>query len=241
MNHGHVMKNPEPIILLRHVQKIYPHPNSGAELMILDHVDLEIGAGESVAIVGPSGSGKSTLLNIMGALDTPTSGEVILNGQALHEASDKELGQIRNREIGFVFQLHHLMPQLTVWENVLLPTLPAGRQGDASVLQYGEHLLESVGLTERMDHRPGLLSGGECQRVALVRALINQPKVLLADEPTGSLDSKTATGLQELLVRMNEEEQITLIIVTHSMELASKMNKIYELENGKLNPLRAQG
>ena len=220
---------------LGHVSKVYASPEGGNPVEVLKDINLQLGIGESLAIVGPSGSGKSTLLNIMGALDFPTQGVVRLNDRELRSMNESELATVRNRQLGFVFQLHHLLPQCSVLENALMPTLtaPAGLQTDAT-LQRAKRLLERVGLEKRLSHRPGQLSGGECQRVALVRALINQPKLLLADEPTGSLDHASATNLGKLLVELNREEGVALVLVTHSLELARQMPRIVELRDGVL-------
>jgi ABC-type lipoprotein export system ATPase subunit len=188
-----------------------------------------------MAVVGPSGSGKSTLLNIIGALERPTSGDVFFTGKNLANLGDSELSAIRNREIGFIFQLHHLLPQCTVLENVLIPTIPLGiKKSKNEVMRRAKTLLEKVSLTDRMDFFPAVLSGGELQRVAVVRALINTPKLILADEPTGSLDKESSENLGRLLVDLNREEGVALITVTHSMELARLMDKIYNLQNGQL-------
>jgi ABC-type lipoprotein export system ATPase subunit len=207
--------------------------------VVLNGLDLQVRAGESVAIVGPSGSGKSTLLNLISALDHPDDGEVHLDGQLLRDLSEKELARLRNEKIGFVFQMHHLLPQCTVWENILLPTLPGGSKGD--VRQRAADLLGRVGLVEKRDAFPGELSGGQRQRVAVVRALINAPKLLLADEPTGSLDQHTAEEMASLLVELNQEqaggtEGMALVVVTHSLELASHMQRVLELHDGTLQP-----
>jgi ABC-type lipoprotein export system ATPase subunit len=188
-----------------------------------------------MAVVGPSGSGKSTLLNIIGALDRPTSGMVALDGKNLADLEDSELSKIRNQDIGFVFQLHHLLPQCTVLENVLIPTIPLGlNREDKNVKIRAQELLEKVGLEQHLHHFPAQLSGGELQRVAVVRALINTPKLVLADEPTGSLDRESSENLGQLLVRLNKEVGMALIVVTHSMELARLMEKVYTLRDGKL-------
>ena len=208
----------------------------GGNVEVLRDVNLQLGRGASLAIVGPSGSGKSTLLNIMGALDKPTCGEVRLDGCDLGSLTEKELAVIRNRRIGFVFQLHHLLPQCSLLENVLVPTLTAPAElCTAAARQRAERLLERVGLQTRREHRPGQLSVGERQRVAVVRALINQPQLLLADEPTGSLDRHSADDLGELLVELNREEKITLVVVTHSTELARRMGRMRELRDGRLS------
>lgn len=221
------------MLKLQNLTKQYTSPDNLENPVILSNLNLEINAGESVAIVGPSGSGKSTLLNIIGTLDIPTDGSVILDDENLSSLNEKDLSLLRNEKIGFIFQMHHLLPQLTVLENVLVPTLVNGKNTSARA----KNLLEKVGLSHRMNYRPGQLSGGECQRVAVVRALINEPKLLLADEPTGSLDSESADNLAELLLTLNKEENIALIVVTHSIELANKMEKIYKIQNGKLELL----
>jgi lipoprotein-releasing system ATP-binding protein len=224
------------LLRLVEVSKHYEGAGPGP-LEVLADVSFEIAAGETVAIVGPSGSGKSTLLNIMGTLDRASRGQVLLGGQDLNRLNDLELAAVRNRQIGFVFQSHHLLPQCTVLENVLVPVL-AGPNG--SVRQEAEprarRLLERVGLSARLDHRPGQLSGGERQRVAVVRSLINQPKLLLADEPTGALDRASAQNLAQLLVDLNREEKVTLVVVTHALDLAHRLGRVLELRDGKLQP-----
>jgi lipoprotein-releasing system ATP-binding protein len=226
----------EPVLKLRDVSKRYSSAGGTANLTILNGVNLELLAGDSLAIVGPSGSGKSTLLNIIGTLDRPTSGEVLLAGKDLTKLEDTELAEVRNAQIGFVFQAHHLLPQCSVLENVLVPTLASkDKKLRAQAPERAKELLKRVGLSERMDHRPGQLSGGERQRVAVVRALINQPKLLLADEPTGALDRDSAGNLAQLLIELNKEEKVTLIVVTHALDLAEKMNRKVELVNGRLS------
>ena len=186
-------------------------------------------------IVGPSGSGKSTLLNIIGALDCPTQGRVLLDGKDLAALDETALARIRNKQIGFVFQLHHLLPQCTALENVLVPTLAdKERAGARELRDRATTLLERVGLKEFLLHRPGELSGGQRQRVAVVRALINKPKLLLADEPTGSLDEDASQNIGDLLAELNGSEQVTLIVVTHSLKLAERMGQVMELSNGLL-------
>jgi ABC-type lipoprotein export system ATPase subunit len=202
---------------------------------VLTAISLVLREGETLAIVGPSGSGKSTLLNLLGALDRPTTGEVRFGGKNLAAADDITLARFRHREVGFVFQLHHLLPQLTALENVLLPVL-AGPRGivDDAALDRGRRLVERVGLGARRDARPGALSGGERQRVAVVRALVNQPRLLLADEPTGSLDAATAASLVDLLVDLNREERVAVVMVTHALPLARRMGRVLELNQGVL-------
>ncbi|MBM3859577.1 MAG: ABC transporter ATP-binding protein [Verrucomicrobia bacterium] len=217
------------LLELQHVHKGYASP----PVEVLRDINFQLADGEAVAIVGPSGSGKSTLLNILGALDRPTQGTALFDGRDLATLTEPELAAIRNRQIGFIFQLHHLLPQCTVLENVLIPTL-AG-QPDANASDRAVKLLERVGLQHRLEHRPGQLSGGECQRVAVARALINQPKLLLADEPTGALDHANATGLGQLLIELNKEQGVALVVVTHSLELAKRLPKVVELRDGVLN------
>lgn len=203
-----------------------------ADVDVLRDIDLEIRAGESIAVVGPSGSGKSTLLNILGGLLPPSTGSVLFDGRDLASLDADELAAFRNREIGYVFQSHHLLPQCSALENVLIPTLV--RKDDSDQDKRARHLLEAVGLQARMGHRPAQLSGGECQRVAVVRALINRPRLLLADEPTGSLDAKASDQLGELLCRLNETESVALVTVTHSQKLAARMGRQFELRDGAL-------
>jgi len=212
---------------------------AGEQVPVLRDINLTVQRGQSLAIMGPSGSGKSTLLNIIGALDRPTAGQALLQGVDLATQSDDALAEMRNRQIGFIFQSHHLLPQCTALDNVLLPTLPTlGRGERQAALARGRALLERVGLAPRMDHLPGQLSGGERQRVAVVRALINQPALLLADEPTGALDRQRADELAELLITLNREENVTLIVVTHTARLAQRMAHVHELRDGRLAPAR---
>lgn len=220
---------------LINVAKSYESPGDSAGLCVLKDITLKVEKGRSVAIVGPSGSGKSTLLNIIGALDRPSQGRVLFDGKDLAKLADTELARIRNREIGFVFQLHHLLPQCTVLENVLVPTLAdKNRLSPKEVEERAINLLQRVGLQDHLLHRPGELSGGQRQRVAVVRALINRPGLLLADEPTGSLDERASQNIAELLVELNRSEQVTLILATHSMKLAENMGRVLELNNGVL-------
>ena len=200
---------------------------------VLRGISLTVRRGESVAVIGPSGSGKSTLLNILGSLDSPTRGSIRLDGQELADLPEQELASVRNKKIGFIFQSHHLLPQCSVLENVLVPTLAENGKAPAEAVERAKQLLERVGLGHRLTHRPAQLSGGECQRVAVVRALINQPSLILADEPTGALDHSTAGALADLLVELNRDDQVTLIVVTHSAELAAKMGVIRQLLDGQ--------
>jgi lipoprotein-releasing system ATP-binding protein len=233
------MPTAAPLLSLVRVTKTYGAPGR-ADLEILKNVSLDVAAGEALAIVGPSGSGKSTLLQIMGTLDHATSGEVRLGDRDLSRLDEAELARVRNRQLGFVFQSHYLLPHCSVLENVLVPTLAQkSRETDAkeSAASRAERLLKRVGLDGRFLHRPGELSGGERQRVAVVRALINQPQLLLADEPTGSLDHSMAEQLWELLLELNREERVTLVVVTHARELARRIPRMLELREGRLQPV----
>ncbi|MHC4883504.1 MAG: ABC transporter ATP-binding protein [Planctomycetota bacterium] len=219
-----------PLLQLEAVSKTY---DVGLEpLTVLRDVDLTVQAGESLAVVGPSGSGKSTLLNLAAGLDKPTAGRVLLDGEDLSERSDQALSELRLHRMGFIFQQHHLLPQCTALENVLLPTLPLGTPKEARV--RAQELLEAVGLTARMDHQPGQLSGGECSRVAVARALINEPALLYADEPTGSLDKEKSAAMTDLLLDLNQRYQTALIVVTHSEAVAEAMGRRVSLEAGRV-------
>ena len=223
------------LLELINISKKYDSPSCKEPVTILNNISLQVEQGEAIAVVGPSGSGKSTLLNIMGALDKQTSGSVNFDGNNLAEMSENELAHIRNMEIGFIFQLHHLLPQCTVLENVLIPTIPHNKKRSNRELQNrAKKLLGEVGLENHFDYFPAQLSGGELQRVAVVRALINRPKLLLADEPTGSLDQTSAHNLGQILIDLNRAENVTLIVVTHSHDLAERMDTVYNLHNRRL-------
>jgi predicted ABC-type transport system involved in lysophospholipase L1 biosynthesis ATPase subunit len=233
--------NDRPVLALRDVHKGYRSPDGLRLIPVLNGVNLEVAQGETLAVVGPSGSGKSTLLSLMGALEASDQGSVLLDGQALSRASERERARLRSRRIGFVFQSHHLLPQCSAWENVLVPTMAARRGRESrrdgaaeGVEARARRLLERVGLGDRLAHRPAELSGGECLRVAVARALVNRPGLLLADEPTGSLDERTAGELAELLVQVNAEEGTTLVVVTHSPALATLMGRRLQLRAGVL-------
>jgi lipoprotein-releasing system ATP-binding protein len=227
----------EPLVRLAGVTKAYARlaENDG---LVLRGIELEVRAGESLAIVGPSGSGKSTLLHVIGALDAPTAGTVFWEGRDLAALDERERARLRNRELGFVFQSHYLLPQLGALENVLVPSLarPASERG--ALERRGRELLAAVGLAGRLEHRPAELSGGERARVAVVRALVHRPRLLLADEPTGSLDRRAADELGELLVGLQASEGTALVVVTHSERLAARMARALVLENGRLAALR---
>lgn len=225
----------ECIIKLDNIHKSYASA-IGPETSVLSSIDLEIYKGEAIAILGPSGSGKSTLLNIMGTLDTASEGTVLIQGKDPSVMNDSQQAAMRNSDIGFIFQLHHLLPQCTVLENVLLPILASQEEPSGEIQERALHLLDRVGLTSCAPRRPGQLSGGECQRVAVVRALINRPSILLADEPTGSLDKSHSDDLGQLLMELNKEEQITMVVVTHSESLAEKIGRTLTLSEGRLIP-----
>ena len=224
------------MIELINVSKSYDSPTDVHENVLTD-IDLKVEKGKSIAIVGPSGSGKSTLLNLIGALDRPTSGSVIIDGIDLASQTDTQLAAIRNKRIGFVFQLHHLLGQCSVLENILLPTLADKSSLATDCRQRAIDLLEQVDLKNRMHYRPSQLSGGQRQRVAVVMALINKPDLLLADEPTGSLDRDNSQNIAKLLVDMNRTQNVTLLVVTHSRQLAEHMGEMLMLTNGKLKSM----
>jgi lipoprotein-releasing system ATP-binding protein len=221
-----------PILEARRLRKVYVE-DDGSELTILDGVEIRVGRGEAVAIVGASGAGKSTLLHLLGCLDRPTSGEVILDGRNAATLSESELADVRNRRIGFVFQFHHLLREFTALENVMLPNLIAGRARSEAQLRARE-LLEEVGLGGRVTHKPGELSGGEQQRVAVARALANDPLILLADEPSGNLDTHTGEQLHDLFFRLRSEHGVALVMATHNRELAERADRILQVKDGQL-------
>lgn len=220
------------LVEVSHLTKCYRAPDGSDAVEVLHDLGLRIDAGETVAILGPSGCGKSTLLNILGALDRADSGEVRVAGQDLTKLDETALASFRNATVGFVFQLHHLLPQCSVIENVLVPTLAQPRTEGKQA--RAEQLLDAVGLKHRLHHRPGQLSGGERQRVAVARALINEPKLLLADEPTGALDRVNSAKLVDLLLEMNRTHGLPIVMVTHAVDLARRMGRVLELVDGKL-------
>jgi ABC-type lipoprotein export system ATPase subunit len=222
-------------IQLHNITKYFEIPGSDIHRGVLKSISMDINPGDAITIVGPSGSGKSTLLNIIGTLDKPSGGKVEINGNDVSSMTDKQLADFRNQNIGFVFQLHHLLPQLSLLENVLVPTIPLhDKTRKKAAPGRAMELLDSVGLVDKLTQKPGQLSVGECQRTALVRALINEPDILLADEPTGSLDKDSAEVMGELLVKINKEYNISMVLVTHSERLAGKMKQVYKLDNGLL-------
>ena len=219
------------MLQVQHVRKAYPTVNE--PLCVLQDVSLDLAPGQSAAIVGPSGSGKTTLLQILGTLDSPDEGSVRINDEDPFAMSEKQRATFRNQTIGFVFQDHHLLPQLSVIENVLIPALATGRP-TAEHQERAVSLIEAVGLTGRTTHRPGELSGGERERVAIARSLLMRPTLILADEPTGNLDARTAVEITELLLRLQSDEDAVLVAVTHSVALADAMSQRLELVDGRL-------
>jgi lipoprotein-releasing system ATP-binding protein len=213
------------LLEVKDLTKDYPTPRGA--LPVLSGISFRLSRGDALAVVGPSGSGKSTLLHILGALDTPSSGSITLDGANPFELEEKQLAAFRNEKVGFVFQDHCLLPQCSVLENVLTPTLVSRSNSDRA--EAARMLLDQVGLSERLDHRPAELSGGEKQRVALARALINEPVLLLCDEPTGNLDAKSAETVASLLLRLHARQNTILVVVTHSAELAARFPVRYEM------------
>jgi lipoprotein-releasing system ATP-binding protein len=223
-------------ITVTNLHKTYQKSLDAASREVLKGLEIKVEAGEKVAIMGPSGSGKTTLLNLLGTLDFYDEGHILLGKSDLNDLSTNEILGLRNRKIGYVFQFHHLLPQCTLWENVLLPTLPHKRD-KSKTLQRAEELLRFMGIWDYRNSKPGELSGGECQRAAVARALVNQPEILLADEPTGSLDERNATLLIDLMMTINKQMNITMVIATHSIDIARRMDKIYRIKEGKLELL----
>lgn len=226
-------------IELSNIHKSYFSKDAQLEQVVLKGISLTIKQGDALAIIGPSGSGKSTFLNLLGTLDQATSGSISFGGKELKDFKDQQLALFRNQKIGFVFQSHHLLPQLNVLENILLPSIAHGnKQSRKEAEERARKWLEEVGLSDKVEQFPSNLSGGECQRVAVIRALINQPDLILADEPTGSLDSESADVVGDLLLKLSKEQNVTLVLVTHSKNLAKKLDIAYELIGGKLNGLQ---
>jgi len=220
----------DPLVSVKNVSKTFEH--EGRSLEVLKGIDLDIDTGEMVTIVGPSGAGKSTLLHLIGTLDLPTAGRILYDGQDVTRLGSSDLAEFRNRSIGFVFQFHHLLPEFTALENVMMPGLIQGRRRFEA---RARQLLDEVGLSERLTHRPGELSGGEQQRVALARALLMKPKLVLADEPTGNLDSQTSAAVHSLFFDLNRRHAITFLIVTHSRDFAAMMPRQVSMKDGRID------
>jgi len=228
------MSNDNRLLDVKTISKSYSGGGDVPSVHVFEKISFSVSQGETIAVVGPSGSGKSTLLNLIGTLDKVDDGDISLNGITYKNMNEKELAEFRNKTIGFIFQMHHLLPQCSVLENVLIPTIPRKDLISEGMEERALNLLKRVGLENRLNHKPGQLSGGERQRTAVVRALINKPVLLLADEPTGSLDHGAALDLIKLLLELNQEEGTSLMIVTHAEELASKMDRIFRLQDGKI-------
>lgn len=226
-------RDPGPLLEVRRLSKTYAGAGDEPAAQVLSDIELALSAGESAAIVGPSGCGKTTLLNLLGTLDTPTAGTIRIAGQDITQLSDNQRAALRAQRIGFVFQEHHLLPQCSAIENVLIPTLAKGvaRSGAG---ERAAALLKRVGLGDRTNHRPDALSGGQRQRVAIVRALINRPALLLVDEPTGALDHDTAEQIMDLLIELNSAERTAMVMVTHASDLAARLQRTLRLERGRL-------
>ena len=226
------------LLSLEQIHKGFGNRNDASYRPVLNDLSLQVEEGEQIAILGPSGSGKTTLLNLVGGLDSPDKGSVKFRGEDITAYSNREIDQFRNREVGFVFQFHHLLPQCTLLENVLIPTLvETDRASRIKNHERAEALMKRVGIWEFRNKLPGILSGGECQRAAVVRAMINAPSILLADEPTGALDSENVENMADLLLELNREDGLTLMVVTHSADLAKRMGKTLELRNGTLQEI----
>jgi lipoprotein-releasing system ATP-binding protein len=229
---------PTPLVAVQNVKKSFVH--EGREVPILRGIDLAIDEGEMLCIVGPSGAGKSTLLHLLGTLDLPTEGKILYGGEDVTSYSSSKLADFRNRSIGFVFQFHHLLPEFTALENVMMPGRIRGEPNGALETRARE-LLAEAGLEKRLTHRPGELSGGEQQRVALARALIMNPRLVLADEPTGNLDSTTGKAMHDLLFGLNKSRGTTFLVVTHSGDLAEQMPRVVHMRDGRVEDDRRNG
>lgn len=228
-----LLKNSESDWVLNCTGVNKTYTEAGKPLEVLSNVDFAVAAGERIAIIGSSGSGKSTLLNILGGLEAPTQGDVAVGGESLYQVNEKLRSSIRNRQLGFVYQFHHLLPEFTALENVTIPLLLA-KEPIPEATEKAILLLESVGLAERLEHKPAQLSGGERQRVAIARALVNQPACVLMDEPTGNLDRNTAGDIQALMDKLNRELKTSFVVVTHDPDLAKRMDRVLELKEGAL-------
>ncbi len=228
------MNNPDTVISCQNLSKYFIDANK--KITVFEHLNFAIQAGETIAIMGASGSGKSTLLHLLGGLDVPNTGEVSVCGQNMAQLSNKKRGLVRNKHLGFVYQFHHLLPEFSALENVMMPLLIA-RENKPEARQKASDILNQVGLGERLSHRPGQLSGGERQRAAIARALVTNPDCILADEPTGNLDEDTAMAVMKLFIELNQQHQTALIVVTHDRQVAQLMQTTYHLKHGVLQPL----
>ncbi len=222
-----------PLVVVEGLTKVYVHGDKDVE--VLSGIDLRIESGEMLCVVGKSGAGKSTLLHLLGTLDLPTSGRIVYEGRDVTSYSSAKLAEFRNQTIGFVFQFHHLLPEFTALENVMMPGLIRGGASRKELAANARALLEEVGLAHRLTHRPGELSGGEQQRVALARALIMKPRLVLADEPTGNLDTQTSDAIHKLFFELNERRGTTFLIVTHSRDLADRMPRVVHMRDGRVD------
>lgn len=230
------MNKPEYVIECEHVSKTYD--DGHLQVSVLDDLNFKIGSGRSISVVGASGSGKSTLLHLLGGLDTPSSGSIRLMGRDITELSQKAIGQLRNQYLGFVYQFHHLLPEFTALENVMMPLL-IGHMPKAQAEEQARAMLDKVGLKQRLAHRPGELSGGERQRAAIARALVTHPACILADEPTGNLDRKNASNVLDMMLNLQHELGTSLVVVTHDDELAVRFDEVLTVSDGKLIPFAA--
>jgi lipoprotein-releasing system ATP-binding protein len=228
----------ESVLEARQVQKSFQQ--GPVTLDVLRGIDVAINAAERLAIVGASGSGKTTLLQILGGLDRPTNGQVLVDGREIHSLTERERGELRNHALGFVYQFHHLLPEFSALENVAMPLL-VRRMPTSEAKDRAREILTRVGLGQRLDHRPHQLSGGERQRAAVARALVTQPKLVLADEPTGNLDGKNAEQVFELMLELNRERRTSLVIVTHDLRIAARMDRALEIDGGKLHEVNGSG
>lgn len=231
------MTDRPPILACDNVRKTFTEVRK--PITVLEHVDLTVNAGDRIAVVGASGSGKSTLLHVLGGLDMPDQGRVVIQGRDMTRLSNAARGRVRNQSLGFVYQFHHLLPEFTTLQNVAMPLL-IRRGSNGPAFEAARDLLDRVGLQERVEHKPTELSGGERQRAAVARALVSRPACILADEPTGNLDHRTATALFDLMLELNTSLGTSLVMVTHDRELAQRMNRIWQLEDGRMTPMDSE-